>query len=83
MGSLQKIDNPTKRGGNGRHERAGMARGPQEIREPPLDDALSRAISEAAYYLAEARGFASGHELEDWIEAESRVVGANHMADLH
>ncbi|MDD5412390.1 MAG: DUF2934 domain-containing protein [Methylobacter sp.] len=29
-----------------------------------------RWISEAAYYRAEARGFESGKELNDWLEAE-------------
>jgi Protein of unknown function (DUF2934) len=30
---------------------------------------ISRMISEAAYFCAEKRGFASGHELDDWLEA--------------
>lgn len=30
-------------------------------------------IAEAAYYLAEKRGFAPGSELADWCEAESRI----------
>ncbi len=30
-------------------------------------------IAEAAYYRAEARGFATGYELEDWLEAEAEV----------
>jgi hypothetical protein len=34
-----------------------------------------RLIAEAAYYKAKQRGFAPGHELEDWIEAESEVMG--------
>jgi hypothetical protein len=29
--------------------------------------------SEAAYYLAERRGFAPGHELEDWVAAEGEI----------
>jgi len=32
-----------------------------------------RMIAEAAYFLAERRGFASGSELDDWLEAESLV----------
>jgi hypothetical protein len=27
----------------------------------------------AAYFLAERRGFAPGHELDDWLEAEDAV----------
>jgi hypothetical protein len=30
-------------------------------------------ISEAAYYRAEKRGFAPGHETEDWLAAEADV----------
>jgi hypothetical protein len=30
-------------------------------------------IAEAAYYLAEKRGFVPGQELEDWRDAESRI----------
>lgn len=29
-----------------------------------------RNIAEAAYFKAERRGFAPGHELSDWLEAE-------------
>jgi hypothetical protein len=32
-----------------------------------------RHISEAAYYLAERRGFAPGFEHDDWVQAESDV----------
>ena len=30
-------------------------------------------IAEAAYYLAEARGFVPGNEMGDWLEAEKIV----------
>jgi len=30
-------------------------------------------IAEAAYFQAEHRGFESGHELEDWYEAEKEI----------
>jgi hypothetical protein len=30
-------------------------------------------IAEAAYYRAERRGFAPGHELEDWLAAEAEI----------
>jgi hypothetical protein len=29
--------------------------------------------AEAAYYIAEHRGFAPGHELEDWLLAEKQI----------
>ncbi len=32
-----------------------------------------RMISEAAYYLAEQRGFSTGDEMEDWLQAESQI----------
>jgi hypothetical protein len=37
-------------------------------------DELRKLISEAAYYRAKQRGFAPGHELEDWIQAEAEVM---------
>ncbi len=30
-------------------------------------------IAEAAYYRAQRRGFAPGHELEDWLQAEAEL----------
>ncbi|MCD6041861.1 MAG: oligoendopeptidase [Burkholderiales bacterium] len=36
---------------------------------------LRKLVSEAAYYRAKTRGFAPGHELEDWIQAEAEVMG--------
>jgi hypothetical protein len=42
-----------------------------------LSEGQRRAmIAEAAYYMAEQRGFASGHELEDWLLAESQFEAA-------
>jgi len=38
-------------------------------------DELRKLISEAAYYRAKRRGFAPGHELEDWVQAEAEVTG--------
>jgi hypothetical protein len=32
-----------------------------------------RMIAEAAYYLAERRGFEPGYEVEDWLAAEAEV----------
>jgi hypothetical protein len=31
-------------------------------------------IAELAYLKAESRGFAPGHELEDWLEAEGQFL---------
>jgi hypothetical protein len=32
-----------------------------------------KMIATAAYLKAEKRGFASGHELDDWTEAENEI----------
>jgi hypothetical protein len=45
-------------------------------------------IAKAAYFRAEKRGFAPGHETEDWLAAESEVDakllrGAAGLADLN
>ncbi len=51
-----------------------------ESAEPPSSaslriDASARRqmIEAAAYFLAERRGFAAGHEFEDWLAAERAV----------
>lgn len=38
-----------------------------------LNEERQLMIREAAYYLAEQRGFSSGSELGDWLQAESQV----------
>lgn len=54
---------------------------PLEALPAPVDSALSndesmrQRIAEAAYYHAEQRGFAPGHELDDWLAAEAEIVG--------
>jgi hypothetical protein len=46
-----------------------------EAPPPPAVDSMARhaMIAEAAYLRAELRGFAPGHETEDWIAAEAEV----------
>lgn len=36
-------------------------------------DTFREMVEERAYSKAEKRGFASGHELEDWLEAEEEI----------
>ncbi len=38
-----------------------------------IQDIRYARIAENAYYKAEARGFEPGHELEDWLAAESEI----------
>lgn len=43
-------------------------------RAPPVSaEECERMIAVEAYFRAERRGFAPGHELEDWCEAEAEV----------
>ena len=45
-----------------------------QIRLPELSpEEVYRLIQESAYFKAKARGFAAGHEVQDWIEAEQEV----------
>jgi hypothetical protein len=39
----------------------------------PSSEELGGMIATAAYYLAAARNFTPGHELDDWLEAERNV----------
>lgn len=39
-------------------------------------DRRQSMIAEAAYYVSEHRGFEPGHELDDWLAAESQINAA-------
>ena len=45
------------------------------VRAQASGEDIRRQIAEAAYLRAKERGFEPGHELEDWVEAESEVMG--------
>ena len=53
----------------------------QPASSPPVADGQTSVaadecrlmISQAAYFLAEQRGFAPGHDVEDWLAAEQRI----------
>ena len=46
-----------------------------EVQYPNFVDPQQRAtlIARAAYFRSQDRGFAPGHELEDWLAAEAEV----------
>lgn len=48
---------------------SGYAEGVSEV-DPQLRHEM---IATAAYYLAEQRGFAPGHELQDWYRAQAAI----------
>jgi hypothetical protein len=46
----------------------------QQERKPAWTaEEVYRLTQQAAYYKAEARGFAPGQELDDWLEAEAEI----------
>jgi hypothetical protein len=47
----------------------------QAVPEPGTED-LTGLIATTAYFIAAERNFASGHELDDWLEAERRIKSA-------
>ena len=46
---------------------------PPAVTVPLSAEEIYRLIQEAAYFKAEARNFAPGVELQDWLEAENEV----------
>jgi hypothetical protein len=66
------LESPTKQyvAPTGPDDRAANA---PEVANPDEDgDAHREAIAKAAYFLALARGFEPGHELDDWLLAEQQ-----------
>jgi len=55
------------RGQRSREKRLSRARTSDPVRRQAL-------IAEGAYYRAERRGFAPGHELDDWLAAEAELA---------
>ena len=55
------------RGRRSREKKRLRARASDPVRQHAM-------IAEAAYFCAERRGFAPGHELEDWLQAEAQLV---------
>jgi hypothetical protein len=47
--------------------------------EPEARDAM---VAEAAYFRSAHRGFEPGHEIDDWLAAESEIDGALARGDL-
>lgn len=45
----------------------------QQRELPSMSESREARIAERAYWRAERRGFAPGHELEDWLHAEREV----------
>ena len=46
---------------------------PQSTLDMLTSNERHKWVSEAAYFIAERRGFAPGYELSDWLAAESEV----------
>jgi len=55
--------------------------GAGSVRAQASSEEIRRQIAEAAYMRAKQRGFAPGHELEDWVEAETEVMGRINSAE--
>jgi hypothetical protein len=66
---------------------AGERVSPPETREatggaPALGgETVHQRIALVAYHLYEQRGCQPGHDIDDWLEAERRVLGAAHASD--
>ena len=46
----------------------------QDARAEVSAEEVQKLVAEAAYFRAKQRGFAPGHELDDWVAAEAEVT---------
>ena len=46
---------------------------PQTASTQTAPEQRQQFIAQAAYFIAERRGFAPGNELEDWLQAEAEI----------
>jgi len=47
-----------------------------EINQQALSDNRHKMIAEAAYFIAEQREFKGEYQLNDWLEAEAKIIHA-------
>ncbi|AUB82562.1 DUF2934 domain-containing protein [Candidatus Thiodictyon syntrophicum] len=80
MGSLQMVERTPRRRGNSGHVPLRTIQEPHAASQRPPMDELLPVISQAAYFRAQRRGFAPGHEVDDWIAAEQEVIAWHHSA---
>jgi hypothetical protein len=71
--SLDTPGTPESRAPSAEPKRPRAARGKIPARDPVSAEDRRAMIAEAAYLRAEGRGFAPGHETEDWLAAELEV----------
>lgn len=79
MKSAMTLDNAGPRSaptgaGTAKLTLAASARLPILRQCPPDPEEVAQMIREAAYFRAMRRGFAPGHEFEDWLAAEREVA---------
>ncbi|MBI1194666.1 MAG: DUF2934 domain-containing protein [Gammaproteobacteria bacterium] len=55
------------------HQKQAPRRKTTSIKGGVSETQRERMIREAAYYLAEHRGFVNGEELSDWLAAEEQI----------
>lgn len=71
--SIEKVPASRHQATRGSATRA-TRRASVDVRHPSVSAGeRERMIAVKAYYCAERRGFAPGHELEDWCEAEAEI----------
>ncbi|MDP2326208.1 MAG: DUF2934 domain-containing protein [Gammaproteobacteria bacterium] len=71
MKALKKTDLMTSEDISGQQAKGGSP--DQKVAGEVSQPARHQMIAEAAYYLAECRGFESGCELDDWLAAEAEI----------
>lgn len=71
-----KVEAPTKAATPAKVETPASKAAPAvPTKGKPMPAERMKMIAEAAYYLAEKRGFSHGHEVADWAAAEKQVDG--------
>jgi hypothetical protein len=67
------------RNARGKPGKSNAAVAPEPEPATSADDRIER-IAVTAYYMAEARGFATGHEMEDRLQAEASTDGGENRS---
>lgn len=63
----------TRSAGSGKAATRKRTAAPQTRRTELAAEERQQLIAQAAYFIAERRGFVPGNELDDWLQAEAEV----------
>ena len=72
--SIKRVQAKPKPGLTSASRKTAVRKSKTVVKDLPEIVDITAMIAEAAYHLAAGRGFAPGHDVEDWLQAEQQIL---------